>query len=363
MYIKQLELQNFRNYTHQIIKLNPKTNILTGNNGQGKTNILEAINMFSVGRSFRTSKDREMIKIGNSLSFINGNIISGEREYKITIRLGTEIKKAVKINDVPITGLSELLGIFNVVVFSPEDLSLIKGGPKERRSFLDREISQLKPKYYLSLRNYHKMLQQKNNYLKLNKIDNTLLDVYDEQLSKEGAAILKTRQEFLEEISKIAASYHEEISGGTEKISLSYKASCMAQDSNSYMDILRKNRSQDIEKRTSTKGIHRDDIDIKINGIELRDFGSQGQQRSAAISLKLSEIKLIKSQKGEYPVVLLDDIYSELDTTRQKTLTKSIRDTQTIITTAEKINLDQNYSLTVVKNGEIINQEEINESR
>lgn len=339
MKVLKLELNRFRNYKSEEITFDDGVNIFFGNNGEGKTNVLEAIYMLSLGRSFRTNKDKEMIQLDAETAYVRAMVESRGKEYKIEYKINTKLKKAIKINGLPIERISELLGILNVVVFSPEDLSLVKDGPKERRNFVDREISQLRPRYYNQLNSYYKSLAQRNNLLKSKNIDEVLLGVYDEQLSVYGTEIIKYRQEFIHKIGRIARDNHYKISSGKENLSVAYERSIDAEEPSEYLSILGKHKEADLQRGTTSRGIHRDDLDIQINGIDLRSYGSQGQKRSAAISLKLSEIQLIYEMRGEYPIVLLDDIFSELDKTRQVMLLDSIKHAQTFVTTAEDMNL------------------------
>lgn len=340
MLIKKLELNRFRNYESQILEFDDGINIIYGNNGEGKTNIVEAIYLMSLGRSFRTSRDKEMINLNAEMSYIKSLVESSGREFKIEYRIDKTAKKAIKINSLPIEKLTELLGIVNVVIFSPEDLKLVKEGPKERRAFIDREISQIRPKYYQLLHSYHKNLIQRNNLLKDFDIDKILLDVYDSNLSEIGYKIIEYREEFLREIAEIASDNHYKISSGKENLEINYEKNISVKSKEDYYSIMKDSQNKDILKKTTSFGIHKDDIDIKINGIDLRSYGSQGQKRSAAISLKLSEIELIYRLKGEYPIVLLDDIFSELDPMRQNMLLDTFKKTQTFVTAAEDVNVD-----------------------
>ena len=340
MLIKKLELNRFRNYESQILEFDDGINIIYGNNGEGKTNIVEAIYLMSLGRSFRTSRDKEMINLNAETSYIKSLVESSGREFKIEYRIDKTAKKAIKINSLPIEKLTELLGIVNVVIFSPEDLKLVKEGPKERRAFIDREISQIRPKYYQLLHSYHKNLIQRNNLLKDFDIDKILLDVYDSNLSEIGYKIIEYREEFLREIAEIASDNHYKISSGKENLEINYEKNISVKSKEDYYSIMKDIQNKDILKKTTSFGIHKDDIDIKINGIDLRSYGSQGQKRSAAISLKLSEIELIYRLKGEYPIVLLDDIFSELDPMRQNMLLDTFKKTQTFVTAAEDVNVD-----------------------
>ncbi|MGB5823428.1 MAG: DNA replication/repair protein RecF [Proteocatella sp.] len=353
MLIKELELNRFRNYESQKIEFDPGINIIYGDNGEGKTNIVEAIYLMSIGRSFRTSKDKEMINLEAETSYIKALVENSQRPFKIEYKISKTSKKAIKINGLPIEKLTELLGIINVVIFSPEDLKLVKEGPKERRSFIDREISQIRPKYYQLLSSYHKTLIQRNNLLKSLKIDEVLLDVYDYTLSETGYKIMVFREEFIEEIKEIAGRNHEKISSGKEKLEIGYDKDIDVNSVDEYYSILKQNHQKDIYRKTTGCGIHKDDMDIKINGIDLRSYGSQGQKRSAAISLKLSEIELIKRIKGEYPIVLLDDIFSELDPKRQQMLLETFKNTQTFVTAAEEVTINIKNTKYKVKNGNI----------
>ncbi len=234
MRILKIEINRFRNYYQEMIEFDQGVNIFFGNNGQGKTNILEAIYMLSLGRSFRTNKDKDMISLGSETAYVRAIVESQGREYKIEYRIDSKTKKAIKINGVPISKITELLGIVNVVIFSPEDLSLVKDGPKERRNFIDRELSQLRPRYYLLLNNYYKSLTQRNNILKEKNVDEILLEVYDEQLAANGVEIIKYRQEFVNKISKIAMDNHEKISSGKEELFLKYNTIIMVGGSMMY---------------------------------------------------------------------------------------------------------------------------------
>lgn len=337
MIIKSLELSNFRNYTYEKADFSNGLNLITGPNGQGKTNLIEAIYLLSMGKSFRTNKDKEMILFGNDHFIIRAMIRSSGREYKIEIKVGKEIKKAVNINSLPIEKITDLLGIFNVVIFAPEDLKLVKEGPGERRSFMDREISQIRPLYYNHIFSYRKALLQRNNLLKNKWIDENLLSVYEEQMSILSWHIMNIRKEFVEKIAVIAQKNHGKISSEKECLSVDYEPNIGNGKEIPGIEEIRlffeKNRAEDIKRHTTTGGPHRDDIGIRINGRDLRSYGSQGQKRSAAISMKLSEIELIYDEKGEYPVILLDDIFSELDTKRQKMLMENLKEIQTFVTT------------------------------
>ncbi|MDO4792737.1 MAG: DNA replication/repair protein RecF [Filifactor alocis] len=334
MLLRELRLKDFRNYEELTLSFEKGANIFFGSNGQGKTNLLEAISLLSVGRSFRTTRDADMIAFGREDANVIADTCSDKGEYSIDIKLGKKIKKAVKINSIPIDKLQELFGVINVVVFSPDDLKLIKDGPKERRLFLDREISQIRPRYYRVLSDYYKVLQRRNLLLK-EEGPSMMVDIYTEQLAQFGYEVMDMRRTFLEEICTIAKDIHRTISSGKEELNVEYEANVSASTSQEYLDVLRDAKEQDVLKGNTTRGIHRDDIALKIGEMDIRHFGSQGQKRSAAISLKLSEIALMHQLFDEYPIVLLDDIFSELDPSRQKMLLEYVKDTQVFLTTAE----------------------------
>lgn len=352
MLIKSLNLANFRNYENAHIDFEKNLNMIIGKNGQGKTNLIEAIYMLSLGRSFRTNKDKEMVMFETQNAYISSIVESMDREFKIEIKMGKDIKKAIKINSIPIEKLTDLLGIINIVIFSPEDLKLVREGPKERRAFMDRELSQIRPSYYQTLYTYQKTLLQRNNLLKRDKVDKGLLDVYDMQLASYGFKIMEQRKSFIEKIGPIAKKNHHRISSGKENLSVKYNPNINISNksSNDLEALFKEARNEDLNRRTTTIGPHKDDLSIFINDMEIRSFGSQGQKRSAAISLKLSEIELIYEEKDEYPVVLLDDIFSELDIQRQKMLLDNLKGIQTFVTTTENIDIDKESKVYNIEN-------------
>lgn len=340
MYVNSLTLQNYRNYDRLSILLHPGLNIFFGDNAQGKTNIIESVYLCGTGRSHRTFKEKEMIYWTRERSYVKAEINKKDFATTIEINLFNGSPKSVKVGSVKIDRLSDLLGNLNVVMFSPEDLKLVKEGPVFRRRFLDIEISQVKPGYFYNLHQYNKVLMQRNNLLKSIKYDNSqikTLDVWDEQLSQYGSYIVNYRQEFIKKISILAKLIHRKITDGNEELNISYCS--VFKDSKSREDIkigiykeLLRNRQKDIMRGTTSSGPHRDDMDFYINDIDVKAFGSQGQQRTAALSLKLSELEFVKSECSEYPVLLLDDVLSELDTKRQKFLLDSLKNVQTILT-------------------------------
>ncbi|MEG0829520.1 MAG: DNA replication/repair protein RecF [Anaerovoracaceae bacterium] len=340
MYIREIEINGFRNYEKLTENFDEDVNMFIGDNAQGKTNLLEAIYLTSLGRSFRTSKDKELISFDSEFCRVKGLIIKNEEELVIEIAINSLGKKYVKINGKQIKKMSDLLENVFIVVFSPEDLKIVKDEPEKRRKFIDRELSQLRPSYYNNLTSYKKVLLQRNMYLKGNIIDNNILDVWEEKLSEYGSKVILQRQEFIKKISKISSNIHKSITNEKENLNIIYDANIKVEETlkeqiKKYKKILKNSRGEDIKIRTTRRGPHKDDIKIFSNDIELRNFGSQGQQRTAALSLKLSEIKLAKDETGETPILLLDDVLSELDIGRQNYLIKSFKNTQIFITTTE----------------------------
>lgn len=332
MIITKLELSNYRNYDSLSLKPDSKTNILYGNNAQGKTNILESVYLCSTTKSHRSSKDAELISFNSDEGHIKLFINKNNREHRIDIHLRKNKSKGIAVNGIPIKKASELFGIFNVIFFSPEDLNIIKNGPAERRKFVDMELCQLDKIYVYNLINYNKILSQRNQLLKdiyfKPDLEETL-DVWDMQLAEYGSKVIKRREEFIKNINKIIKPIHEELTNGNEKINVVYNKNC--EEENLYEEILN-NRKKDIKYKSTSAGPHRDDILFFNGDINIRTYGSQGQKRTVALSLKLAEIELVKSLINDTPVLLLDDVLSELDSNRQNHLLKSLNDIQTIIT-------------------------------
>ena len=336
MKINTLSAYNFRNYKDETVSFGENTNIIFGKNAQGKTNLLEAIFLFSHGRSHRTKSDTEMIAFGADFMRLCLEFSDKDRNYRAVMRLTKNGKKSVSINNVPITKLSMLMRYLNVVMFSPEDLQIIKGAPQIRRHFLDEAISQLYPIYLKRLISYHKNLAQKNNLLKKMRFSenpqNDMLDVWNEQLAEDGSFIMKYRFDFIEKLSAFSAEIHKEICG--ENLNLLYTPSvdCDIIDKENFYKKLSSVSQREIENGGSLYGIQRDEIRFFIDGKEIKNFASQGQQRTAVLSLKTAQTELIADIRGEYPVLLLDDIMSELDSDRRAFLAGKIRDKQVILT-------------------------------
>ena len=335
MKIKSLKLKDFRNYNLLQLDFDDSTNIFYGNNAQGKTNILEAVYLSGTTKSHRGTKDRDLIRFGENESHIETVVEKRGMSYKIDMHLKKNSPKGIAIDKQPIRKAGELFGIINIVFFSPEDLNIIKNGPSERRRFIDLELSQLDKIYLNHLSNYNRIINQRNHLLKdlreAGRQENLIqtLDIWDMQLVQYGNEIIKKRKEFIGKINEIISYTHKKLTGGKENIELVYEP---GSGSLSLEDALKKNREKDMRFKNTSVGPHRDDICFMTKDLDIRRFGSQGQQRTAALSLKLAEIELVKSVIHDTPVLLLDDVLSELDKYRQNYLLDSIHDIQTLIT-------------------------------
>ena len=343
MYIDNLDLMNFRNYENLNIELVQGVNILTGDNAQGKTNILEAVFFCAYGRSHRTSRDKEMQRFESPFTVVSVNVRRQGNDKKIVLRFNPEGKKFIEINGRKITRIPDLLGNLYVIMFSPEDLKVVKESPGVRRRFLDMEISALDKIYYHDLVSYNKVLHERNNLLKMRAVDRTVLDVYDEEAAKFAARIIKRRVAYMNKLNEIAKPIHHEITGGKEEISYVYRAAIPLKGEleRTLRQSFQEHRRQDLERATTSIGPHRDDFSILINGADARTFGSQGQQRTAILTLKFASLGIIKELTGEYPVLLLDDVLSELDLSRQNFILSSIEGIQTIITMTGYENIEK----------------------
>lgn len=332
MIIQQLDLMNFRNYEALSMEPGSGTNILYGDNAQGKTNILESIYMCGAARSHRASRDREMIRFDAEESHIKMMVDKNGSTYRIDMHLKKSRAKGIAVNGIPIRKVSELFGIVNIIFFSPEDLNLVKKGPAERRRFIDGELCQLDKVYTSQLMNYNKILMERNRLLKDMAFSPGLADtlsVWDEQLAEYGELIMEGRRKFVGQLNNVIHGIHETLTGGKEQIEILYEPDTVPGTlKREIQDSLEKDRRQHITNR----GPHRDDICFLVNGIDIRKYGSQGQQRTAALSLKLSEIDLVRQMIHDTPILLLDDVLSELDSSRQTQLLATIKDIQTFIT-------------------------------
>lgn len=355
MIIESLELKNYRNYRELSLSFDPGTNLLYGDNAQGKTNILEALYYCASAKSHRGSKDKEIIRFGEEEAHVKLLLRKRDVPYRIDMHLKMNSAKGIAVNGLPIRRASELFGILNAVLFSPEDLNIIKNGPADRRRFMDLELCQLDRSYVHALVSYNRALVQRNRLLKDISFQPELretLDLWDAQLVNYGSQLIRARRDFLMRLNPVIGPIHSGLTGGKEEISVIYDSNT---DEQEFGSSLTRARESDLRQKITSVGPHRDDIGFfvkrtdaedqsaavprDLRGMDLRRFGSQGQQRTAALSLKLSEIGLMEQATGESPVLLLDDVLSELDTDRQKQLLKTISRIQTVITSTGMENL------------------------
>ena len=332
MIIRSLEIADYRNYDSLHIDFSSGTNILYGDNAQGKTNILEAIYMSATTKSHKGSKDKDVVNFNKEEAHIRTYLEKEGIETRVDMHLRKSKSKGIAIDGQKIKKAAQLLGLLNVVFFSPEDLSIIKNGPSERRRFVDMELCQLDQFYLYNLNNYNKIVNQRNKLLKdmyFNPSLRDTLNIWDSQLISFGSKIVERRKLFVEQLNEIIIEIHRKLSGGKENLIIQYEPDVIIEN---YSKALAMNQERDIKLKQTTTGPHRDDFSFLVGNIDIRKFGSQGQQRTAALSLKLSEIELVKKMTKDNPVLLLDDVLSELDSNRQNYLLSTIGDIQTIIT-------------------------------
>lgn len=359
MIIKSLELADFRNYDSLHIDFSKGTNILYGDNAQGKTNILEAIYLSATTKSHKGSKDKDIINFNKEEAHIRTYLEKDNMDIRVDMHLRKNKTKGIAIDGQKIKKAAELLGLLNVVFFSPEDLSIIKNGPAERRRFVDMELCQLDQFYLYNLNHYNKIVNQRNKLLKdmyFNPSLRETLNIWDSQLISFGSKIIERRQLFVEQLNSIIYDIHKKLSGGREELEVKYEPDVMIED---YENNLMIYQDRDVKLKQTTVGPHRDDFCFMVKDVDIRKFGSQGQQRTAALSLKLSEIELVKKIANENPVLLLDDVLSELDSHRQNYLLSTIGEIQTIITCTgldefvnNRFEIDKVFQ---IENGKIIN--------
>ncbi|MBP3620071.1 MAG: DNA replication/repair protein RecF [Clostridia bacterium] len=359
MKIERLSIKNFRNYSHLDVKFDDKVNVFIGKNAQGKTNLLESIFYCCIGKSFKSCKDKDLIKWGEEDSRIKVKTNRKYRDVEIDISLFKNQKKSIKLNDLPIKRIGELIGEVQIVFFSPQELRLVRESPDERRKFMDIDISQNNKRYFYQLSRYEKILSNRNKLLKMSKSLESLketIDIWDRALVASAKLIAFEREKFINQISPFSEKAHSYISGGKEKLELAYKCGCavlLDENFEEKMDkLLKKNLEKDYRLGYTSIGVHRDDIDIFLNGVEVKLFGSQGQQRTVALALKLAELENMFNINGEYPILLLDDVFSELDIDRQTRLLKFVDRTQTFITCTDEKKL--NGTLFTIKDGKIV---------
>lgn len=343
MFIESLDLKNFRNYENLNIELVQGVNILTGDNAQGKTNILEAVFFCAYGRSHRTTRDKEMQRFRSPFTVVSVKVRRTGNDKQIVLRFNPEGKKFIEINGRKITRIPDLLGNLYVIMFSPEDLKVVKESPGVRRKFLDMEISALDKIYYHDLVSYNKVILERNNLLKMRSVDRTVLDVYDAEAAKFAVRIIERRTAYINKLNELAGPIHREITGGKEAIDYVYRSTVPLTGDleRTLREKFMEHRRQDLERATTSVGPHRDDFTILINGADARTFGSQGQQRTAILTLKFASLGIIRELTGEYPVLLLDDVLSELDLSRQNFILSSIEGIQTIITMTGYENIEK----------------------
>lgn len=334
MVVKSVDLCNYRNIDILNMSFDEHVNIIYGDNAQGKTNILESLYVCATSRSHRGSKDKEIIKFDNDEAHIKVTVLKNNNNYRIDMHLKKNKSKGIAVNGIPIHKAVELFGIINIVFFSPEDLEIIKDGPSERRRFMDMELSQLDKIYLNNLINYNKVVVQRNKLLKdisfnpsKENMDN--LDIWDIQLCNFGAGIIEQRTQFIEQLNVIIKDIHSKLTGNTEELHIIYEPCVTVGEMAGKVE---ESRERDIKFKCTNIGPHKDDLTFLVNGKDVRKYGSQGQQRTVALSLKLAEIELVKQIIHDTPILLLDDVLSELDSNRQNFLLDSIGDIQTIVT-------------------------------
>lgn len=366
MWLQSINLSHYRNYDDLALDFSQSINVFLGENAQGKTNLIESIYVLALARSHRTSKERELIQWQKDFASISGKVMKRQQSFPLHLTISKDGKIA-KINHLEQKKLSDYIGQMNVILFAPEDLSLVKGSPAVRRNFLDRELGQLDRIYLHHLVQYQKILKQRNEYLKIiqhkKNPDFVFLDILTEQLAAEGAEVLKRRQSFIAQLEEWARPIQSDISSGKETLSIQYETKVNLSQTEETIDIYdqlltfyQEDVEKDIQQRTTTIGPHRDDLIFKINERSVKTYGSQGQQRTVALSLKLAEIELMKKITGEYPILLLDDVLSELDDERQTHLLSSIQNkVQTFLTTTSldgvRMDLLNNPTIFMIEGG------------
>lgn len=368
--VENIKLINFRNYKNIYLELNKNMNIFIGKNAQGKTNLIEAIYMASKGNSFKSNSDKEIIKFGENKSYIGCNIKLRNYNRLVEILLEKNNPKKIKINKTLLESKKDLNSGLNIVLFSPDDLKIIKDGPSLRRNFIDNSLSQIKPIYKYNISQYKKILYQRNSLLKTNKRSTnsnikSLINVFDLQLVKIGTNIIIDRNKYIDILNEYSKKIHYEISNNSEFLNIKYNTNINLENlnrkkiENRYLELLNNTIDRDLKYGNTLIGPHRDDLIALINEKDVRVYGSQGQQRSTILSLKLAEVNIIKDIIGLYPVLLLDDLFSELDKDRRKHLVDIISKTQTIITSTNSESLEilkkHNKSIYYIDNGMIKN--------
>ena len=335
MRIGSLRLRDFRSYEDCSLAPCDGITVLIGDNGQGKTNILEAVYLTCTGRSHRTRQDRELVRWGADSAFVDIHTVRRDGTHAVTMALYPTGRRQIRVAGREISRSGELLGHVSGVLFSPEDLRTVKDGPGERRRFVDMTLSQLKPSYYYSLQRYNRALRQRNELLRQaaqEGLQIAVLDAWDEQLAREGTSLIIQRRNYIEALSRTAEKVHGEITGSGESLSIRYAPSIGAEQPGSFLEALRAGRDSDLRRMTTLIGPHRDDVSVLVNDRDARVYGSQGQQRTAALSMRLAELHIMRDELGEWPVLMLDDVMSELDPSRRRRLLERMEGIQTLVT-------------------------------
>lgn len=340
MYVKSVFIKNYRNLKEQKVELKNGLNVFCGLNAQGKTNFLECLVLSSLGKTPKSDKDRDIINWNEKSAVIKTEVATKNTNSHIEIKLTKGEKKRIATNGMPVAKIGELLGWLNVIYFSPAEIDVIREGPDERRRFMDIDLCQTDKNYFYTLGRYNKILDQRNNLLKKennNKSLAEMLSIWDRQLAKEGAKLFLKRLDFIQKISPVASEIHKHLTNGKESLDIVYQSEMQGNTKQEAEEFLTQKLADTFDKQQklgfTTSGVHRDDIKFAIDGVDIRKFGSQGQQRTAALALKLAEVKLLFDTVGEYPVLLLDDVFSEIDENRQRQLLKYTKNIQTIIAT------------------------------
>lgn len=351
MTVKEIRVKDYRNAAERVIVLAEERNAFVGANARGKTNLLEAVYFSGVGKSFRTPRDRELIKSDAARAYISVTALKDTGAETVQIILDRAVNKSVAINGVPISRMSELMGVCPVVLFCPDGLKIVKDAPADRRRFMDISLCQISKAYFAALMQYDKILTSRNKLLKSGGANDNTLAPWDELLADVGSKIVKSRRGFIKSLVPIAAEYHSFLSDGSEALGLDYEGENGENVEDIKAALLKKfasDKENDLRLKYTHSGPHKDDIKISVNGIDLRAYGSQGQQRTAALSMKLAEMKLLTDVLGTSPVLLLDDVFSELDVKRRKKLLSALDGFQSIITATDTTDFD-GFDINVVE--------------
>lgn len=363
MYVSELTVADYRNYSMQTVRFDENTNFIVGRNAQGKTNLLESVYLCSVGRSARTPRDKELINHDKDRAYIKLTVKKAYGEDKVEIALSKDAGKRIAVNGMPISRIGELMGVVSTVFFSPDEMRIVKEAPSDRRRFMDIALCQMSRTYFYLLSRYNKILLQRNKLLKSGFVTDDALDVWDMQLVDAGSKIIKTRRGFIDTLSTVTGECHSYLTCGEECLVLGYESldgETIEDIKHTFETRLKADRERDRLRGYTHAGPHKDDIAFKIGDEDIRSFGSQGQQRTASLALKLAEVEIV-GRRGEFPILLLDDVLSELDIGRQKRLMDKIKDCQTIITCThidnQIVGEDMSYSIFDVQSGSVTKRE------